>query len=69
MIFASAKEGWATTDLSKPNKNLKPVFEAIIRSIPVPKADPDKPLQMLVTTLDYSDYVGRIAIGRSSRAS
>jgi GTP-binding protein len=64
VIFASAKEGWATTDLSRPNKNLKPVYEAIIRSIPAPKADPDKPLQMLVTSLEYSDYVGRVAVGK-----
>ncbi len=64
VIFASAKEGWATTDLSKPNKNLKPVYEAIIHSIPAPKADPDKPLQMLVTSLEYSDYVGRVAVGK-----
>jgi GTP-binding protein len=64
VIFASAKEGWATTDLSHPNKNLKPVYEAIIRSIPAPKADPDKPLQMLVTSLEYSDYVGRVAVGK-----
>jgi len=64
VIYASAKEGWATMDLSKPNRNLKPVYEAIIRSIPAPKADPDKPLQMLVTSLEYSDYVGRVAIGK-----
>ena len=64
VIYASAKEGWATTDLSKPNKNIKPVYEAIIHSIPAPKADPDKPLQMLVTSLEYSDYVGRVAVGK-----
>jgi GTP-binding protein len=64
VIFASAKEGWATMDLSHPNTNLKPVYEAILRSIPAPKADPDKPLQMLVTSLEYSDYVGRVAIGK-----
>jgi GTP-binding protein len=64
VIYASAKEGWATTDLSKPNRNMKPVYEAIIRSIPAPKADPDKPLQMLVTSLEYSDYVGRVAVGK-----
>ena len=64
VIFASAKEGWATTDLAHPNKNLKPVYEAIIRSIPAPKVDPDKPLQMLVTSLEYSDYVGRVAVGK-----
>jgi GTP-binding protein len=64
VIYASAKEGWATTDLSKPNPNMKPVYEAIIRKIPAPKADPDKPLQMLVTSLEYSDYVGRVAVGK-----
>jgi GTP-binding protein len=64
VLFASAKEGWATTDLAKPNDNLKPVYDAIIRSVPAPKVDPDRPLQMLVTTLEYSDYVGRVAIGK-----
>ncbi|NLH40288.1 MAG: translational GTPase TypA [Planctomycetes bacterium] len=64
VIFASAKEGWATMDLSKPNNNLKPVYDAIIHSIPAPKVDPDKPLQMLVTSLEYSDYVGRVGIGK-----
>jgi GTP-binding protein len=64
VIFASAKEGWATMDLARPNSNLKPVYEAIINSIPAPKVDPDKPLQMLVTSLEYSDYVGRVGIGK-----
>jgi GTP-binding protein len=64
VLYASAKEGWATTDLSRPNRNLKPVYEAIIRNIPAPKADPQRPLQVLVTTLEYSDYVGRVAVGK-----
>jgi GTP-binding protein len=64
IIFASAKEGWATTDLERGGADMQPVFDAIIRHVPPPIAEPDKPLQMLVTTLDYSDYVGRIAIGR-----
>ncbi len=64
VIYASAKEGWATMDLSKPNRTMKPVYEAIIHNIPAPKADPDKPLQMLVTSLEYSDYVGRVAVGK-----
>jgi GTP-binding protein len=64
VIFASAKEGWATLDLDKPNRNMKPVFDAIIQHVPAPKVDPDKPLQMLVTSLEYSDYVGRVAIGK-----
>lgn len=64
IIYASAKEGWATTDLAKKSDNMQPVFDAIINYVPVPQADYNAPLQMLVTTLEYSDYVGRIAIGR-----
>ncbi len=64
VLFASAKEGWATKDLARPNDNLKPVYDAILRHVPAPRVDPDQPLQMLVTTLEYSDYVGRVAIGK-----
>ena len=67
-IYASAREGWATDDLEKqatnPSTDLRPLFEAIIKHVPVPKDDPGAPLQMLITTLDYSDYVGKIGIGR-----
>ena len=64
VLFASAKEGWATADLGQPNDNLKPVYDAIIQYVPAPKANPNQPLQMLVTSLEYSDYVGRVAIGK-----
>jgi GTP-binding protein len=64
VIYASAKEGWATTDLKHKNNDMQPVFDAIIKYIKPPHASPKSPLQMLVTTLDYSDYVGKIAIGR-----
>ncbi|MGA2171829.1 MAG: translational GTPase TypA [Sedimentisphaerales bacterium] len=64
IIYASAREGWATTKLEKKTTNLKVIFDTIIKKIPPPKAVPDAPLQMLVTNLEYSDYVGRIAIGR-----
>ncbi|MFC1764504.1 translational GTPase TypA [Planctomycetota bacterium] len=64
ILFASAKNGWATSDMAAPNNNMKPVFDAIIRHVPKPQADPDQPLQMLVTSLEYSDYVGRVAIGK-----
>jgi GTP-binding protein len=64
IIYASAREGWATTKLEKKTTNLKVIFDTIIKKIPPPKAIPDAPLQMLVTNLEYSDYVGRIAIGR-----
>ncbi|MHC4468708.1 MAG: GTP-binding protein, partial [Planctomycetota bacterium] len=64
VLFASAKNGWATTDLGKPNDNMQPVFDTIIKNVSSPKDDPNGPLQMLVTSLDYSDYLGKIAIGR-----
>jgi GTP-binding protein len=64
VLFASAKEGWATANLGEPNDNLKPVYDAIIKHVPAPKANPNQPLQMLVTSLEYSDYVGRVAIGK-----
>jgi GTP-binding protein len=63
IVYASAKEGWATNDLNKPNSDMKPIFDAILKHVPAPKVKPGH-LQMLVNTLDYSDYVGRIAIGR-----
>ncbi len=64
VVFASAREGWATTDLNIPNSNILPVFEAITANIPAPKAQQQDPFQMLVTSIDYCDYVGKIAIGR-----
>ncbi len=64
IVFASAKHGWATLDMHHPNDNMRPIYEAIIKHVPGPKADPNEPLQMLVTSLEYSDYVGRVAIGK-----
>ncbi len=64
VIYASGKQGIATDDLNKKGENLDPLFEAIIRHIPGPKDERDKPLRMLVTMLDYSPYTGRIGIGR-----
>jgi GTP-binding protein len=64
ILFASARQGWASRDLANPGTTMEPVFHAILTQVPPPRAEPDKPLQILVTTLDYSDYVGRIAIGR-----
>ncbi len=64
IVYASAKQGWATTDLSRPNADMGPVFRAIIEHVPAPQVDPERPLQMLVTALEYSDYVGRVAVGK-----
>ncbi|MFP4145170.1 MAG: translational GTPase TypA [Phycisphaeraceae bacterium] len=64
IVYASARDGWATTDFNQPRDHLRDVFEAIVSHVPAPDMDPEAPLQMLITTLDYSDFVGRIAIGR-----
>jgi GTP-binding protein len=64
VLYANARDGVATTDLSKPGENLRPLFDAIVESVPPPKGDPTAPLQILVANLDSSDYLGRIAIGR-----
>jgi GTP-binding protein len=64
IIYASARQGWATTDPEKKTNNMQIVFETIIDKVPPPKANLDAPLQMLVTSLEYSDYVGKIAVGR-----
>lgn len=64
ILYASAKEGWATLHLDKPANNVRAIFDAIVHHIPAPDANVNAPLQMLITTLEYSDYVGRIAVGR-----
>lgn len=64
LVYASARDGWATTDLDKKTDNMKAIFETIINRVASPKVVADAPLQMLVTNQEYSDYVGRIAIGR-----
>jgi GTP-binding protein len=63
-IYASGREGIATTDLAVTPVDIRPLFDAILKHVPAPEVDPAAPLQMLVVTLDWSDYVGRIAIGR-----
>ncbi len=64
VLFASAKNGWAVKDLNDEKENMRVVFEAIVSHIEAPKFDTEAPLQFLVTSLDYSEYVGRIGIGR-----
>src|SRR5262245_50208033 len=63
-VYASGRNGVATPDLGVPPVNLKPLADAILKHVPAPVVDASAPLQMLVVTLDWSDYVGRIAIGR-----
>ncbi|MCH7774505.1 MAG: translational GTPase TypA [Bacteroidetes bacterium] len=68
VIYASGRDGWAVTDLEDERLNLVPLLETIVNSIPQPEFN-EGSTQMLVTTLDYSDYVGRIGIGRVFRGT
>ncbi len=63
-LFASGLAGYAKNDLDEEGKDMQPLFEAIVRHIPPPVGNPDAPLQLQVTTLDYSEYLGRIVIGK-----
>ena len=69
VIYATAREGIAKYEMADDNDNLEPLMETIIKEIPAPRGDADGPLQMMVTTLDADDYVGRVAIGRIIRGS
>jgi GTP-binding protein len=64
VLYTNAKVGTASTSLETPGENLQPLFEAILSTIPSAKGDPEGTLQILVTNLDYSDYLGRLAIAR-----
>ncbi len=64
VLYAVAKNGVAKTSLEDPSETLEPLFEAIVKHIPPPSGDPEAVLQALVANLDYSDYLGRLAIGR-----
>ncbi len=67
-IYGSAKQGWMSDDWKKPSTNITPLLDAIIQYIPAPKMRKGTP-QLLITSLDYSNYVGRIAIGRLHRGT
>jgi GTP-binding protein len=67
LLYASGRKGVATPDMSVEPKNLKPIFDAILAHVPPPEAEPDAPLQVQVVSLEYSDFVGRIAIGKIRR--
>lgn len=68
-IFASARGGWARTSLDSDNADMKPLFEAIINHIPAPEGDPEAPTQILISTIDYNEYVGRIGVGKVDNGS
>jgi GTP-binding protein len=67
VVYASALQGTATLDLKKPGKDMRPLFQTIIDRVPAPKGDPDGALQLQISNIDYSSYVGRIGIGRIAR--
>jgi GTP-binding protein len=70
VVYASAKEGWASDVWPRQDsKDLRPVFEAIIKHVPHPDVYLEKPLRMQITTLDYSEYIGRIGVGRVTQGS
>jgi GTP-binding protein len=68
-IFASAKNGTASLDSSAQESNMQPLFETIVKYIPAPIGSQDDPLQILISTIDYNEYVGRIGIGKVERGS
>jgi GTP-binding protein len=68
MLYGSGKDGWADTVLDGPRDSMLPLMDAILEHIPPPKIN-DGPVQMQVTSIDYSDYVGRIGVGRVYRGS
>ena len=63
-IFTSAKDGYATSDPDVVGDSMKPLLDLVVDHVPGPEIDADEPLRLMVTTLDWSDYVGRIAVGR-----
>jgi GTP-binding protein len=69
VVYASSKEGYATLDLNEKPLNLRPLFETIINTVPMPTGSMDDSLQLLVSNIDYDEYVGRIAVGRIERGS
>jgi GTP-binding protein len=64
VVYTNGKAGLAKMNMEDETENLQPLFETILKTIPPPQGDPDAPLQLLVANLDYSDYLGRLAIGR-----
>ena len=63
-VYASAKSGYAMVELDDEHKDMQPLFETIVNYIPAPEGDPDADIQLLISTIDYNEYVGRIGIGK-----
>src|SRR5476651_1067477 len=69
VIYASALQGWASTDMTRRDPDMSALFEAVLQYVPAPPTEIDAPLQLQISTLDYNSYVGRIGIGRISRGT
>ncbi len=69
VLFCSGRSGTASLSQYEPGENLKPLFDTILSYIEPPQGDPDEPLQMLISSIDYNEYVGRIGIGRIIRGT
>ncbi len=67
VVYASALNGYATTDLKQPSTDMRPLFDTILKHVPSPGGNPDEPLQLQISALDYSSFVGRIGVGRITR--
>ncbi len=67
VVYASALNGYATLDLANPSDNMRALFDTVLQFVPAPSGNPDEPLQLQISALDYSSYVGRIGIGRVAR--
>jgi GTP-binding protein len=67
VVYASALNGYATLDLKHPSKDMRPLFDTVLKHVRAPEGNPDEPLQLQISALDYSSFVGRIGIGRISR--
>ncbi|MBZ0104224.1 MAG: translational GTPase TypA [Sulfuricella denitrificans] len=67
VIYASALNGFASLDANEKSDNMRVLFEAVLKHVPSPEGDPEQPLQLQISALDYSSYVGRIGIGRVAR--
>ncbi len=63
-VYASAKQGVSSLDPDEPGKDMTALFDTIVESIPAPEGDPEAPLQVLISTIDYNEYVGRIGVGK-----
>ena len=68
-VYASAKGGYASLDPNEQGKDMTPLFDTILNYIPAPEGDPEAPAQVLISTIDYNEYVGRIGVGKVDRGT